>query len=310
MVGCTSQARTQATVVEDSVKTADVPSFDADYAMRLVNVQCSLGARVPGTEAHRRCADFIVDSLSLIVDSVIEQRAPVTTFDGKKFEIRNIIGEINPMAERRVLLLAHYDCRPWADQDADASRRNQPVMGANDAASGVAVMMALAHALRDTPLPGLGVDLLFTDLEDWGDENNEDSWALGTQYWAIHQHYHSTRPMFGILLDMVGASGAQFRREYFSQRYAQSVVDLVWDEARKAGFGAYFPQEMGAAVTDDHIAVNKAGVPCIDIIDMRSGGFFPQWHTTGDTPSVIDANTLHAVGTVLCHVLASLAVVD
>ena len=209
----------------------------------------------------------------------------------------NLVGIINPQAERRILLVAHWDCRPWADSDPDPAKVNEPVMGANDGASGTAVLLELARVLH-AQKPEVGVDLLLTDVEDWGAEDNEDSWALGTQYWVENKHKEAYKPLFGILLDMVGAKGATFHREAFSDMYASNVVDEVWRVAAEQGFLQFFIDSMGGGATDDHVCINKGGIPCIDIIDMRTSttGFYPGWHTTHDTVDQIDRATLQAVG--------------
>ena len=204
-------------------------------------------------------------------DSTIVQEAQVTTFDGKTLNIKNLIGSINPDADNRILLLAHWDCRPWADNDPNPATHKEPVMGANDAASGVAVLLELARVMKDKK-PTVGVDILLTDAEDWGTNNVEESWALGTQYWAKHPHVEGYSPRFGILLDMVGAKGAKFSKEIQSMQYAPSVVNEVWDMAEQSGYGSYFDNNAGGAITDDHIVVNQMGIKCIDIIDMRQGG--------------------------------------
>jgi len=296
-----------ATTAADASQPSAAPQFDADSAWQLADAQCQLGPRVPGTPAHARCAAWLHSRLQQWCDSAMVQQAPVTTFDGNKFTLNNIIGVINPAAEQRILLMAHWDCRPWADNDPDASKRTQPVMGANDGASGVAVLLEVARQLSKQQ-PRVGIDIVLTDLEDWGTNDNESSWALGTQYWANHPHVEGYRPTFGILVDMVGASGAQFAREYFSTHYAGGFVDMVWSTARQAGYDGYFVDRSGGAVTDDHVPVNRAGIPCIDIIDQRMNqphGFVPQWHTTDDTMAHIDRNTLKAVGQTLLNLIAS-----
>ncbi|MBQ4005731.1 MAG: M28 family peptidase [Muribaculaceae bacterium] len=291
----------------DTAAVTIVPTFDADSALLLVQAQCDMGPRVPGTPAHRRCAAWLSQRLRAVTDTVIEQRGEVVTFDGKHLTAVNIIGSINPGAAQRVLLLAHWDCRPWADNDPDEARRREPVMGANDAASGVAVLLEMARAMAKTP-PAVGVDILLVDVEDWGTDGDEDSWALGTQYWVQHPHVPGYQPVCGILLDMVGAKGAQFAQEYYSLHYASGIVDLVWQEAAKAGFATRFVGASGHAITDDHVVVNRAGIPCIDIIDTRTHsktGFFDAWHTTHDTMEHIDLATLRAVGQTLLNVLYS-----
>ena len=286
----------------DSTATAAI-LFSADSAFSYVKAQCDFGPRVPGTDAHRRCGDYLAAHMEACGANVINQRTTLTAFDGTRLPARNIIAEFAPDSSRRILLLAHWDCRPWADSDPDPDRRNEPVMGANDAASGVAVLMELARVFA-TEVPPVGVDLLLVDAEDWGTSNNEESWALGTQYWVKNPHRKGYRPQFGILLDMVGAAGAQFAKEYFSMAYAPSVISDVWTAALKSGYGNYFVASRGGGVTDDHIFVNAAGIPCIDIIDYRTdaeSGFFPGWHTTADTPDCIDPSTLKAVGQTLVN---------
>ncbi len=288
LVGCKAQKQaSDSNSASDSATATAVVDFDGNNAYNLVKVQCDFGPRVPGTPAHSKCAEWLEQQLRDYCDSTIVQEAQVTTFDGKTLNIKNLIGSINPDADNRILLLAHWDCRPWADNDPDPAKHKEPVMGANDAASGVAVLLELARVMNDKK-PTVGVDILLTDAEDWGTNNVEESWALGTQYWAKHPHVEGYSPRFGILLDMVGAKGAKFSKEIQSMQYAPSVVNEVWDMAQQSGYGSYFDNNAGGAITDDHIVVNQMGIKCIDIIDMRQGGdtgFFDGWHTTGDTYS-------------------------
>lgn len=289
----------------DTTQTVAVV-FSGDSAYNLVKQQCDMGPRVPGTSAHAQCAQWITTQLQQLCDTTVVQRTQVTTFDGKTLDIQNIVGTFNPDATDRILLVAHWDCRPWADNDPDPAKHSQPVMGANDAASGVAVMLELARIMA-AQRPQVGVDLLMVDAEDWGTNDDEDSWALGAQYWATNPHVTGYRANFGILLDMVGTRDARFTQEYFSLQYAQGVVALVWDAAASAGYGNYFVKQPGGAITDDHLMVNRiAGIPCIDIIDMRPDsdtGFFSGWHTTGDTIDQIDPATLKAVGQTVANVI-------
>ena len=281
-------------------------TFSADSAYSYVKQQCDMGPRVPGTPAHERCAQWLTASLRQWCDTVVVQQAPVTTFDGKQLNCKNIVGTFNPQASDRLLVLAHWDCRPWADNDPDPSLRQQPVLGANDAASGTAVILELARLMAQQR-PEVGVDLLLVDVEDWGENENEDSWALGTQHWANNPHVAGYRANCGILLDMVGTRGARFTQEYFSKQYAQGVIDMVWKTASQSGFGSYFINQDGGAITDDHVMVNRlAGIPTIDIIDMRldsDTGFFDGWHTTHDTLDQIDPATLRAVGQTLVNLI-------
>ncbi|MBO4723001.1 MAG: M28 family peptidase [Muribaculaceae bacterium] len=304
LFSCKSQKTGEETSNVDDV-AAQVVNFDGMSAYNLVKAQCDFGPRVPGTPAHSKCAEWLEQSLNQSCDTVIVQQGQVTTFDGKTLNIKNFVGSINPSNDDRILLLAHWDCRPWADNDPDPAKHREPVMGANDAASGVAVLLELARLMKEKK-PNIGVDILLVDAEDWGTNDVEDSWALGTQYWAKNPHVAGYTARFGILLDMVGAKGAKFYKEYESLQFAPTVVGEVWDMAHNSGYGAYFENNFGTAVTDDHVVVNGMGIKCIDIIDTRqNGGFFEGWHTTDDTMNWIDQGTLKAVGQVVANVVYS-----
>ena len=279
-------------------------TFDGNGALALTRQQCEFGPRVPGTTAHTQCADWLMNELKASCDTVIMQTGNVQTATAGRLGIKNIIGVINPDAGKRLLLLAHWDTRPWADNDPVAANHNKPVMGANDGASGVGVLLQLARQLKADSTT-LGVDILLVDAEDMGENDNEESWGLGTQYWVEHPHKQGYKPLFGILLDMVGASDATFTREYYSMQYAGGFVDLVWQNAT----GDHFINAQGGAVTDDHVFINRAGIHCVDIIDMRSDsptGFCPVWHTVNDTMDGIDPATLTQVGQTLLNVIAAL----
>ncbi|MDE5941028.1 MAG: M28 family peptidase [Muribaculaceae bacterium] len=286
---------------EASQAFSDNAVADADSLYAFVERQVELGPRCPGSEAHRECGSLIVNTLKGYgVDSVAVQRAWVTTFEGKRYEACNILGSINPGCDRRVLLVAHYDTRPWADNDPDEAMHTRAVTGANDGASGVAVLLETARLLgRDVP-GNVGIDLLFVDMEDSGENGgDEDSWCLGTQEWVKAMPYTLTnRPKYGILLDMVGGHDARFYREYFSEQGAAAHVDRIWAVARESGYGDRFVNRRGGGVVDDHLFITRAGIPCVDIIECvneHTGSFNPTWHTVSDTMDGIDRNTLKAV---------------
>ena len=245
---------------EAATTAAAVATFDGNGAFELTRQQCEFGPRVPGTPAHDKCAEWLITTLQASCDTVMVQTAKVETAKSGTQDIQNIIGIINPNAKQRLLLLAHWDTRPWADNDPNPANHDKPVMGANDGASGVGVLLQLARQLK-SDTTSLGIDIVLVDAEDMGEEDNEESWALGTQYWAQHPHVAGYKPLFGILLDMVGADDATFTREYYSAQYASGFVNLVWNSAA----GNHFIDAAGGAVTDDHIFVNRAGIPCIDI---------------------------------------------
>lgn len=242
------------------------------------------------------------------------QQAPVTTFDGTRHTAYNIMGRFNPSAPQRILLLAHYDTRPWADRDPEPENRSTPIDGANDGASGVAALLEIARvAGREMP-DSVGFDLLFVDMEDSGSpadsaDDSEDSWALGAQEWVKNMPYTpETKPRFAILLDMVGGKDARFHREYFSDRDARAVVDRIWSIARMSGMADRFPNATGGAIVDDHLHINAAGIPCVDIIESANpatGSFNPTWHTMADNASNIDRRTLRDVTQVVLNTLFS-----
>ncbi len=284
--------------------------FDPDSAYAYVKAQVEMGPRVPGTKAHDACADYLVGKLrDFGADTVITQEGVVTAFDGTRLPIRNIVARfrgVNPRG-KRIVLMAHYDTRPWADEDADEANRLTPIDGANDGASGVGVLLEVARHLGKAH-PGIDVDIFLTDAEDYGASGgeNEDSWCLGTQYYLSSNPYAAERDTYGILLDMVGGKDAKFYREYFSEAYAKPVNDRVWAEAKKIGLTSRFVDRLGGAITDDHLYFNRAGITTVDIIEMQhptTGSFPPYWHTLGDNIDNIDPSTLGAVGQVVTNVV-------
>jgi len=293
--------RTAATS-DDSV-SIERGTFDADSAFAYVARQTAMGPRFSGMPGHEECRRWLVGELSRHgADTVMEQHAVADGYG----PMVNIMARFNVAAERRILLMAHWDTRPWADNDADAANRRLPIDGANDGGSGVAVLLEIARQLGTEP-PSTGVDILLVDAEDSGSQDDDSSWARGTQYWVAHQPYQASgRPGFGILLDMVGGRDAKFHHEYFSRQYAPAVVDRVWAIAGAIGHADRFVNRMGGGVNDDHIHVNAAGIPCIDIIECAhpaTGSFNPTWHTLDDNLDNIDRATLKAVGETVMTVI-------
>ena len=296
-------------IVNDTIsaKPIAVPVFDADSAYVYVSRQVALGPRTPGSAAQTKCAAWMEGMLKKVCDTVYQQEVNVKGGDGKSLPCINLIGVINPKATKRILFLTHWDSRPWADQDT--KDKDKPILAADDGGSGVGVLLEVANQLKAHGLSAsLGVDILFTDVEDYGhSEWGEDSYCLGTQYWANHPHVSGYRAAFGILLDMVGAHGAQFPMEGSSTIFAGDVQQMVWSAAGRAGYSSYFPYAPGAEITDDHIPVNKiAGIKTIDIINLTTDPerpFAPHWHTHADAMDIIDKSTLKAVGQTLLQVI-------
>lgn len=284
------------------------PAFVADSAMAYVRRQCDFGPRLTGSARANDCAEWIKTQFARMGCDVAEQQAQVTVWDGSTLPCRNIIASCNPQAGNRILLCAHWDTRPWADNDPDETRHHTPISGANDGASGVAVMMEIARQLSLQPLQDVGVDFVCFDAEDMGTpqwaedeaDGDADTWCLGSKVWAEQAAANGYRPRYGILLDMVGGRGSTFAKERVSMHYASHVVNRVWALASDLGYGQFFPSRQGGALVDDHVNVNTvAGIPCIDIVPYFEDGpssFGPTWHTVSDTPENIDPNVLEAVG--------------
>lgn len=291
------------------------PTFCADSAYAFAAKQCSFGPRLMNTEAHDKCGEWIMKQFASYGMKVEAQDAELKAWDGTMLRSRNIWARFRPELTTRVLLCAHWDCRPWADNDPDSTNWRKPVMGANDGASGVAVMMELARIISNDSTLNVGVDFVCFDAEDYGvpqwssAPDSQDSWALGAQYWAEHQP-QGYEARYGVLLDMVGGEGAKFYQESVSKQYAAEIVNKVWHTASQIGYGSYFPMQEGGMITDDHVPVNeKAGIACIDIIpfypDCQQSSFGPTWHTINDTMEHIDRATLKAVGQTMVQILYS-----
>ena len=318
------------------------PSFSADSAYAFCQQQCDFGPRTMNSQAHEDCAQWIMQKFAGYGLQVTPQQALLKGYDGTMLRATNIIASYRPELTDRILLCAHWDSRPWADNDPDEANWHKPVLAANDGASGVAVMLELARLLsppesggergglneRSDSIPApadsslstlhssLGIDFICFDAEDWGfpqwEESDDpgDTWALGAQYWSANPHVDGYKARYGILLDMVGGQGAQFYQEQLSLNYARNIVDKVWRASQTVGFGSFFPKKEGVGITDDHLAVNRvAKIPCIDIIpyypDCAQSSFGPTWHTVNDDMAHIDRNTLQAVGQTLVQVLWS-----
>ena len=293
------------------VKQVVIPDFNADSAYNYVKKQLDFGPRVPGSVAHKQCAEWFVEFISGKADTVYVQDFRTRLYDGRGIDGKNIIAAFNPEAKKRILLAAHWDSRPFADHDPDKNNWNTPIDGANDGASGVGVLMEIARILNDNPV-NIGVDIILFDLEDYGapyflNLMTNDDWALGSQYWAKNPHIYNYRAYFGILLDMVGASNAKFPKEYYSQQFAPALSNDVWKIARELGYDEYFTNELGHPINDDHIYVNAiARIPMIDIIHLENNSessFYPYWHTVKDNIEQIDPKTLGMVGDVVVNVL-------
>ena len=297
----------------DTIALAPCPEFCEDSAMNHIQTQCDFGPRVMGTESARLCGDFIASCFRRYGATVTEQECIVTLYDGTQLPARNIIASINPESLDRILFCAHWDSRPWADNDPDEANHRKPVPAANDGASGVAVLLELCRLIQQQPVR-TGIDFVCFDAEDAGtpewDEDPADgreTWCLGSAYWAQQAREANYKARYGVLLDMVGGRGCTFAREQVSRQYAEPVVELIWHLAIQLGYGHYFPLTDGGYLIDDHVNVNRiARIPCLDIVPYFTDGpsnFGPTWHTLQDTPENIDPNVLKAVGQTLTQLI-------
>ncbi len=290
-----------------------VPDFNADSAYYFVEKQLSFGPRVPETEAHTECAAWLVSTLEGYASKVKVQEFKARIYDNRILNGTNIIASFNPEFQKRIFLSSHWDSRPFADHDADPSKHNTPIDGANDGASGTGILLEIARQLS-LQNPKIGVDIVLFDLEDFGppqdNQTNQatETWGLGSQYWANNPHTFGYSANYGILLDMVGAADAVFPKEGFSMYYAPDIVEKVWSIARSIGYEDYFPDENGGYITDDHYFVNTiAAIPTINIIHLDNnsvnGSFYDHWHTINDNLGQIDPATLKIVGQTVLTVI-------
>lgn len=292
-------------------KSVAVPAFNQDSAYYFIERQVAFGPRVPNSSSHLQAGNYLVETLKSYNWQVTEQDFQATAYDNTVLQLKNIIASYNPSAKKRILLASHWDTRPIADKDA--TNPQKPIDGANDGASGVGVLLEIARLISLNEGPEVGVDIIFYDGEDYGAPESfrgktsdpVNGWCLGSRYWGDNKHKNGYSAYFGILLDMVGASGAEFYREGYSMEFAPSIVKKVWDRAHLLGYGQYFIYRTGSPITDDHLFVyEKARIPMIDIIDYDPIDVFKKYHHThDDNMEIIDKNTLKAVGETVLHVV-------
>ncbi|MCA0236679.1 MAG: M28 family peptidase [Bacteroidetes bacterium] len=282
----------------EPIVKVEAPPFNADSAFVFVQKQVAFGPRVPNTPAHQKCSAWFANEFKRYGLSVISQKFEATHFKGTQFNAVNIIAQYRPELPRRILLAAHWDSRFQADKDD--KNKTAPIDGADDGGSGAAVLLEIARTLAAHPIDQ-GVDLILFDVEDQGDDNGEpETWCLGSQYWAKHLHKAGYMPYSSVLLDMVGAKDARFMKEGISMQVAPQTVDKIWALASSLGYSSYFIPETRSGITDDHVFVaREASIPMIDIISTPNEGDDPfgrHHHRHSDNMSVIDKNTLKAVG--------------
>lgn len=300
----------QGFVTAPDYSAVQVPAFNADSAYAFVEKQVSFGPRVPGSNGHMACRNWLISTLKRFSSHVLTQDFEATAYTGTKLKLTNIMARWNPEVVDRIVLFAHWDTRHLADMDSE--RTNEPIAGADDGGSGVAVLLEIMRTLAaDSSIRNLGVDIVLFDGEDYGEHGGAaETFCLGSQFWARQPHIPGYSARYGILLDMVGASDAIFMKEGYSVKYASHVVEKVWSIAHEVGAGRYFsPQRSQGHLIDDHYFVNSImQLPTIDIINYADGrpggGFGSHWHTHQDNLEIIDKQTLEAVGRTLLTLIS------
>lgn len=302
LAACSGEKTTE--TKSEAVELKPYPTFQADSAFSFVKKQVDFGPRVPGTPGHAATKAWIQETLEGYGWTVQQQDFQAKTYDGLTWNLTNLIASYNPQASKRILLAAHWDTRRIADKDK--TRTSEPIDGANDGASGVAVLLEIARSISSQPLSTeVGIDLIFFDGEDDGEpefavtrDNSKIWWCHGSQYWSKNKHVSNYSAYYGILVDLVGGKNARFYREGYSRRFASGILSKIWGNADLLGHGSYFIQQDAPEILDDHVFVNEwAGIPMIDIIDFSPDlGFGSYHHTHQDNLDGIDRRTMKVVG--------------
>jgi Zn-dependent M28 family amino/carboxypeptidase len=274
------------------------PRFDAEASMRYIQAQLEFGPRIPGTPSHRQAGDWIEAQMRARADTVIVQEWTHLTKDGDSLPMKNVFARFNPGAAQRILYLAHWDTRPVSDAASDRAERALPVPGANDGASGVALLMGVADALRQQPAT-IGVDLLFVDGEDFGDFSSNTDVLIGSKHFAQNLPSPDYRPLFGVLWDMIGDANLRIYQEGYSMERAPEIVSRVWQTAADLGYHETFVPTGGMSVTDDHIPLLDAGLRVINVIDID----YPAHHTPRDTFDRVSRESMQIVGNVAMELI-------
>lgn len=299
--------------VEFTLIEKEIPYFDSELAYNYILKQISFGPRNPNSDGHKKAKEFFLEELKKFADTVYTQNFTYPGYDGERLYLSNIIASFNPQSKHRILLCAHWDTRPRSDKDENPNNRDKPILGANDGASGVAILLALSQMLKNNKVD-YGIDIVLFDGEDYGKEGDLMNYSLGAKYF-IQNKPDYINPHFAILLDMVGDKEAQFKKEPNSMQFAPDIVDLVWNLANKLNLKS-FSNEISNPIYDDHIPLGEMGMKIINIIDADLiGADSPNprrnyWHTQKDTIENISKETLKEVGQLLTHLIYSLKFIE
>lgn len=288
-------------------QSSSYPEFSGERALELVEQQLKFGPRVPNSAGHDSCLVFLESFLTANGATLKMQDFSLPAYEGERLRLTNVIARFSPQSKVRIILAAHWDSRPRADMESSPELKSRAIPGANDGASGVAILLHMAEIFAKTP-PPVGVDIVLFDGEDYGREGDEAMYCLGAKYFSssLPPEYDAE---FGILLDLVGDKDAKFYREGYSQQLAGDIVDLLWNNARALDLPE-FVDWSGGAILDDHVSMNlSAGIKTVNIIDMDLIGHKSNderrkyWHTLGDTIDNLSAQTLGNVGKLLCYTI-------
>jgi glutaminyl-peptide cyclotransferase len=272
-----------------------VPEFPVDEAWGHLLAQCALGPRVPGSAAHDRC--LVLMEKILRERGGIVRRQPFRARVGWRpdsLRLTNLIARFGPPGEP-IVIGAHWDSRPWADRDPVVANQTKAILGANDGASGVAVLLGLARVMGTHP-PPVPVELVMLDGEDQGKEGDDDSYLLGSREHA--RTLTAPFPRLAIIIDMVGGRDLHICREANSDQLAGWLNDILFRRATELGLSG-FEDRVCYSVLDDHVPYLEQGIPAVDLVDMH----FPQWHTVDDVPRACSPESLGQVGRLLVDFL-------
>lgn len=286
-------------IPQETVKVK-IDKFNADTCFAFIRRQVDFGKRYVNSQSHQNCKNWLEEKLKSYGFEVISQDFVAQAYNGSVLKGTNLIGRHNALVEERLLLCAHYDTRHIADKDT--IKKEEPIEGADDGASGVAVILEIARQIHNNPIP-MGIDLIFFDAEDYGSDipGDDYSWGLGSQYWSKNMHEKNYTVRYGILLDMVGSRNATFPKEGFSLQYATNQVNKIWNLAKIMGHEEFFVKTQVGYYTDDHrFIIENTNIPMVDVINIRQNGQFGTYHHThADNLEIIDKKTLQAVGQVI-----------
>ena len=277
-----------------------IPVFNGNAAFTHLVAQCDFGPRNPGSVGHQKALDYFLNVLTTLADTVSTQSfTEIMPRSKQKVEMHNIIAQFNPKAKKQIMISAHWDTRPWGDRSLSIMRKDQPILGANDGASGVAILLELAKVLHDNPQK-IGVNLVLFDAEDFGSSGDSWSYCKGSQYFA--KNLPITLPEYAINLDMVGDANLEIYIERISYKQNPSLVLDLWGLAEELKLSG-FKKMAKYSIFDDHVPLYElAGIPAVDIIDFDYPDEKTNYHHTyNDIVENCSPESLRQVGTLMVH---------